>query len=101
MQNVQVVATYEQQENSAYLSGLDRTAKTVIDECAGLIHGALQHFTLKYHGSAQPGGSGSRWRDTYKKVEWSVREKERVQELREKLCRNTERLTLLNGLAVR
>ncbi|KAK4157476.1 hypothetical protein C8A00DRAFT_40188 [Chaetomidium leptoderma] len=98
---LQVVATYQERENSVYLTGLDNTTKAVVEQCASLIDAALHHFGTRYHGGLQPEGSGSKWRDAYKKIEWSVREKERLQELREMLRKNTERLTLLNGLAAR
>jgi hypothetical protein len=95
------VATYEAREPSAYLAGLDQATKAVVDECAGLIEQAIQHFGSRYHDSLRAEGSGNKWRDACKKVEWAVREKERLLELREKLRRNTERLTLLNGLVMR
>lgn len=95
------MATYEQHGRSVYLTELDRATKTVVEECAALIEGALQHFGTRYHGSLQTEGSGNKCRDAYKKIEWALREKERLLELREKLQRNTERLTLLNGLAAR
>ncbi|SPQ23306.1 da148293-8f97-42f1-93ff-fcc8079fafbe [Thermothielavioides terrestris] len=98
---LQVVATYEAREPSAYLAGLDQATKAVVDECAGLIEQAIQHFGSRYHDSLRAEGSGNKWRDACKKVEWAVREKERLLELREKLRRNTERLTLLNGLVMR
>lgn len=95
------MATYQERECSIHLSGLDNTTKVVVDECAGLIEEALQHFQTRYNGSLQPEGSGNRFRDAYKKVEWSFREPERLRGLREKLCTNTARLTLLNSLALR
>jgi hypothetical protein len=67
---------------------------------AGLIAEAFHHFfSTRYRSALQPGGSGSKWRDARKKFEWSFREPEMVRELRDKLRTNTERLTLLNGLA--
>jgi hypothetical protein len=94
------VATYQEREYSIYLTGLDNTTKAVVQECAGLIEEALQQFGARYESSLQPGGSGNKLRDAYKKVEWSVRERERLHDLREKLRKNTERLTMLNGLAI-
>ncbi|KAL1841536.1 hypothetical protein VTJ49DRAFT_6965 [Mycothermus thermophilus] len=98
---LQVVATYEQCGHSVYLNELDNATRAVVDECAGLIAGALEHFGGRYHVSLQPGGSESWLRDARKKVSWFLRERERVNELREKLNRNIQRLTLLNGLAIR
>jgi hypothetical protein len=98
----QVVSTYQQQENSIYLSELDRITKAVVEECASSIEGALRRFRDKYHGSLHHAeGSGSKLYDGYKKLEWAFREKEQLQGLREKLQRNTERLSLLAGLAAR
>ncbi|KAG7287105.1 hypothetical protein NEMBOFW57_006610 [Staphylotrichum longicolle] len=96
-----VAGSAKEYQDLLYLTELDRATKTVVEECAALIEGALQHFGTRYHGSLQTEGSGSKCRDAYKKIEWALREKERLLELREKLQRNTERLTLLNGLAAR
>ncbi|KAL2265059.1 hypothetical protein VTJ83DRAFT_7569 [Remersonia thermophila] len=98
---LQVILTYEQYEHSAYLNGLDNATRSVVDECAGLIVGALEHFGGRYHASLRPGGSGSWLRDAHKKASWFLRERERVKELREKLSRSVQRLTLLNNLALR
>jgi hypothetical protein len=95
----QVVSTYQQRENSIYLIEIDRITKAVVEECASSIDGALQRFGDKYHDNLRAEGSRSRLRDGYKKVEWAFREKELLQELREKLQRNTQRLSLLVGLA--
>lgn len=95
------MATYEQHGDSVYLTELDNTTKAVVEECAALIEGALQHFSTRYHGSLKAEIPGNKCRGVYKKLEWLFREKERLQELREKLHKNTERLTLLNGLAAR
>ncbi|GAB1309964.1 hypothetical protein MFIFM68171_00174 [Madurella fahalii] len=97
----QVVATYQEREYSVYLSSLDNATKAVVDDCAGLIEAALQHFGSRYQDNLRAGGSGNKWKDAYKKVEWSVKEKERLQELQEKLRQNTERLALLSVLAMR
>ncbi|KAK0743119.1 hypothetical protein B0T18DRAFT_175737 [Schizothecium vesticola] len=95
---LQVVSTYQQRENSIYLSELDRITKAVVEECASSIDGAVQRFGDKYHDNLQAEGSGSKLRDGYKKLEWAFREKERLQDLREKLQRSTQRLSLLVGL---
>ncbi|KAK4442462.1 hypothetical protein QBC34DRAFT_313009 [Podospora aff. communis PSN243] len=95
---LEVVSIYQQRENSIYLSELDRITKAVVEECASSIDGALKRFQHRYHESLQLEGSGSKLRDGYKKLEWAFREKERLQDLREKLQRNTQRLSLLVGL---
>jgi hypothetical protein len=98
---VQVVATYEGRANSRHLTDLDNATKLVVEECAGLIETALHHFSTRYGNSLQPGGSGSKWRDACKKIEWSLREPERIRELRERLQANMQKLDLLIGLAAR
>lgn len=92
--------TYQEREYSADVNGLDNVTRSVVGECAGLVEEALEHFGTRYHDSLQEGGSGNKLRDAFKKIEYSFREKERVHELREKLREGTEKLTLLNGLAV-
>jgi len=75
--------------NSVYLDELDRITKPVVIECSVLIDGVLQHFSGQYHKGLGAEDSGSRIRDGYKKIEWTFREKERLEHLREKLRRNT------------
>jgi len=98
---LQVIATYQEREHSVYLAQLDSVTKSVVKECTGLIDGAIQHLTSRYGDSLRPGGSGGKVRDAYKKAEWMLRDREWVQQLQEKLRRNTERLSFLNGLAAR
>jgi predicted RecB family endonuclease len=98
---MQVVATYEQHEPSSSLNTLDQVTKSVVDECGTLLQEAADRFIPRYHSSLQSGGSGRKIKDAYKKIEWSVREKERLHELRDKLRENTERLCLLTALAAR
>ncbi|KAK0631582.1 hypothetical protein B0T14DRAFT_467625 [Immersiella caudata] len=96
---LQVVSTYQQRESSIYLGELDRITKAVVSRCASSIDEALRRFQDKYHDNLRAEWSGSKFRDGYKKLEWSFRDKERLHNLREKLQRNTQRLTLLTGLA--
>ncbi|RSM18958.1 hypothetical protein CDV31_002281 [Fusarium ambrosium] len=98
---MQVVATYEKHESSTYLTGLDQASKSVVDQTASLIQDNLDHFQSRYKNSLQPGGSGKKWKDVYKKLEWSTRERERVRCLREKLRESAQRLQLLTNLAAR
>jgi hypothetical protein len=46
-------------------------------------------------------GSGKKIKDIYKRIEWSVREKERLKQLRDKLQEGVQRLSLLTTLAAR
>ncbi|KAK3349545.1 hypothetical protein B0T25DRAFT_482206 [Lasiosphaeria hispida] len=96
-----VVATYEQHEFSLSLESLARTTKTVVDECGSLIKQALDRLASKYNEALQPGGSGNKLKDGYRKVEWLVKEEDRLHELRGKLGKNTERLSVLVSLATR
>ncbi|KAI0134228.1 hypothetical protein BJ170DRAFT_609022 [Xylariales sp. AK1849] len=98
---MQVVATYQQHELTPYLDSIDIATKSVVDECATSIQETLDHVRPKYHASLRAGGSGSKMRDTYRKIEWSIREKERMQHLRDRLRDGIERLSLLTMLAAR
>ncbi|KAK9413534.1 hypothetical protein SUNI508_11856 [Seiridium unicorne] len=91
---VNVVATYEHY-SSPSLDDFDRLLHTVVQECHGLIHSSLNRLEPKYHDSLKPEGLGSRIKDGMRKVEWSVREKERVKELRDKLRTNGQRISIL------
>ncbi|KAM0440867.1 hypothetical protein ACHAPT_000169 [Fusarium lateritium] len=98
---MQVVETYESHESSHYLEGLDHASRCVVNQTASLIQDALDHFQSRYKNCLHPGGSGSKVKDVYKKLEWSTREKGRTQCLREKLQESTQRLALLTSLAAR
>ncbi|KAH7254936.1 hypothetical protein MRS44_016409 [Fusarium solani] len=98
---MQVVATYQQHEFSPYLDGLDKAVKSVIDQCGSLIQDTLEHIQPKYHESLRIGGSGKKINDIYRKIEWSMREKDRLRYTREKLQDGVQRLSLLTTLAAR
>ncbi|EXU97164.1 hypothetical protein X797_009783 [Metarhizium robertsii] len=83
--DVLVVATYQQHELSPCLQVLDDVSKSVVDECASLIQDILQHLRSRYGGSLGAEGSGKKIRDIVKRIEWSVRETQRLEKLREKL----------------
>ncbi|KAL2674038.1 hypothetical protein Neosp_012484 [[Neocosmospora] mangrovei] len=95
----QVVATYQQYELSPHLDGLDKEVKSVIDQCGSLIQDTLEHIQPKYRNSLRVGGSEKKIRDIYRKVEWSMREKDRLRHTREKLQDGVQRLSLLTALA--
>ncbi|RTE71534.1 hypothetical protein BHE90_014055 [Fusarium euwallaceae] len=96
-----VIATYEKHELNPYLEGLDAVSKSVVDQTTSLIQDALNHLQSRYRNSLHPEGSGNKLKDTYKKLEWSMRETERIRCLREKLQESMQRLSLLGSLAVR
>ncbi|KAL6411861.1 hypothetical protein AUP68_04240 [Ilyonectria robusta] len=98
---MQVVATYQQHESSPYLDGLDKAAKSVIDQCGSLIQDTLEHVHPKYYDSLRVGGSGKKVKDIYRKVEWMTRETDRLRHVREKLQDGVQRLSLLTTLAAR
>ncbi len=97
----QVVAIYPQHELTPYLGELDTVTKQVVEECADLIQKALARWQRKYGQALSPDGSGNVLKDASRKVEWYLREKERVAELRAQLDRGVQRMTLLSALAVR
>ncbi|KAH8774771.1 hypothetical protein F5883DRAFT_547581 [Diaporthe sp. PMI_573] len=93
---MQVAATYEA---SPFMADLARTTKSIVDECGTIMQEELSRLHGKYHDSLQPGGSGSKTRDTYKKVEFSVTERGKLQEAREKLKTRTQQLSTLAAIA--
>ncbi|KAK3896403.1 hypothetical protein C8A05DRAFT_20612 [Staphylotrichum tortipilum] len=98
---MQVVATYPQREFTPYLEGLDTSTKETVDDCAGLIREALDRWQKKYHQALASKGSGNALKDAGRKMEWFLREQERVAELQVKLSQGIQRLTLLSALAAR
>lgn len=96
---MQVIATYEQFENSPSLDSLRRVTKSIVDECGALVGEVLHRVRERYGESLQPGGSGNKARDAYKKLEFSVRETEKIRLLQESLNRVIGRLSLLSSCA--
>jgi hypothetical protein len=84
-----------------YLDGLDNVAKSVADQCGSVLRDALDHFHARYNDSLCLGGSGKKIKDIYKKLEWSVREKDQLHSLRRRLQDGVQRLTLLTALTVK
>ncbi|KAJ4147159.1 hypothetical protein LMH87_001704 [Akanthomyces muscarius] len=97
----EVVATYQQHELSPHLQGLDRVSQSVVEKCTTLIQDMLGHLTSRYGSCLSVQGSGWMMRDAYKRVEWCVREKERIQNLRNGLQEGVQTLSLLTSLAIR
>ncbi|KAM3534343.1 hypothetical protein MY4038_002441 [Beauveria bassiana] len=98
---MQVVATYQQHELGTPLHVLDSVTKSVVDQFTTLIQDALDHLQSRYGSNLTKEGSGNKAKDIYKKVEWSVREKDRLRILHEKLQVGMERLNLLSTLSAR
>ena len=96
----QVIAIYEQYESSPGLIELDTEVQRVIESCTELIQNASSHFRRKYEASMMPSGSGNVMKNMTKKVEFAVREKSNIQELRDKIRSKIETLTLLMNITV-
>lgn len=71
----------------------------MIDECSSLVGEVLLNVRVRYGESLQSGGSGNKIKDVYKRVEFSLREKEKLQLLQEKLNGGIGRLSLLSSCA--
>ncbi|KAL6850700.1 hypothetical protein ACO1O0_007825 [Amphichorda felina] len=95
---MQVVATYQQHELSPSLQVLDDISRLVVDECTAHIQEALEHFRLRYGNSLGVGGSGKKIQDIAKRIEWSMREPQKLGVLRNKLHEGTQKLSLLMSL---
>ncbi|KAK7959484.1 uncharacterized protein PG986_004338 [Apiospora aurea] len=97
----QIVEENRQFESCPSLANLSIETKSIVNECATLIQNALDRWFPKYQQNLQPGGSGSSVKDAFRKIEWSLREKQGIQELQDKLRKNTERLALIIGITSR
>lgn len=80
---------------------LDRVTKAVVDQFTTLIQDALGHLQSRYGSSLMRGGSGSKAKDIYKRVEWCMREKDQLRILRERLQEGMQRLNILIALSAR
>ncbi|VUC26916.1 unnamed protein product [Clonostachys rosea] len=96
---MQVVVTYEKAEASPLMADLATTIKSIIDECGKIMQEELSRLRVKYHDGLQPGGSGSKSTDMYKKMKFGVTEKEQLREVREKLGTRTQQLSTLVAIA--
>ncbi|KAJ2975276.1 hypothetical protein NQ176_g5608 [Zarea fungicola] len=98
---VGVVATFQQHEFNPCIQVLDNVSKSVVQKCTTLIHDTLDHLQARYGSSLTKGGSGNKARDVIKRVEWCLREKDRIQALQNALREGVQRLALLSNLAAR
>ncbi|KAL8366010.1 hypothetical protein RB595_004679 [Gaeumannomyces hyphopodioides] len=95
-----VIATYERREQaSPSLLALERDIGLAVHECGGLIKAALDKLTGRYGDSLGHGGSGNKLKDAYKRIEFTLREKDDLASLRRKLSETTARISLLSVLA--
>lgn len=79
------------------MQGLHDTVKKIIDDCTSKLEAARDTWLQKYGRHFRPQGSGSRVKDSYKKVR-STWEKGEVEKFREELRKNVQRLALLVSL---
>lgn len=94
----QVIATYEQHEASPYLHDLNVASRDVVEQCSHHMMDVYKHFTERYGNTLDPGGSGNKFRDICKKVQWSTSEGERIACLKDRLRDGITRLNLLGNL---
>ncbi|ROV98050.1 hypothetical protein VMCG_07055 [Cytospora schulzeri] len=96
---MQVVATYEQHDNSVFMNELGRVSRDVVNQCGDLILQEINRLEARYGDYIRAQGSQSKVKRAYKMLEMSLREKESFCNLQDKLRMNTERLSLLTALA--
>jgi hypothetical protein len=95
----QVIATYQQFQPSPWLDGLANVTKSIVAECSSLLQEVLAFVQGKYGDSLQPGGSGNTIKDICKKLEFSLKERDKIQLLNRKLNNAAGRLGLLSSCA--
>jgi hypothetical protein len=93
-----VVITCHERGASPALAELDRVTKKSADECSILLRDELERLSKRYSKSLQTGGSGNALIDMYKKAKFAT-ERETINALRKKLCRDTQSIVVLVGLA--
>ncbi|PMD65619.1 uncharacterized protein K444DRAFT_625172 [Hyaloscypha bicolor E] len=91
---LQVVALWQNYENSPELEALGKTTKEAIEDWRDTLLAFRLKVDKKYGASLCTGGSGNWLKDASKKVAW-LKEKEDVLELRRKLQSASDVLTLL------
>jgi hypothetical protein len=78
---------------------LGTVTKQIVDECAMLIQDIWTKNMAKYDSSLGKRSLLNTFATGYKKLEWLIREKDKVLKLQEKLKANTSRLSLLIAAA--
>ncbi|KAI1879523.1 hypothetical protein JX265_002477 [Neoarthrinium moseri] len=95
----EVIATFQGYEASPILDTLNRVSTEIAEECGTLVQETLDRVTNRYDASLSSGKSQGRLKDGLKKLEWAIRERDKVSELQEKLVRDSARLSMLASLA--
>ncbi|EJT69297.1 hypothetical protein GGTG_12916 [Gaeumannomyces tritici R3-111a-1] len=78
---------------------LERDVELAVHECGDLIKAALDKLINRYGDCLGKGESGNKLKDAYKKIEFTLREKDDLIGLRRKLSETTARISLLSVLA--
>jgi hypothetical protein len=96
---VQVIATYQIHDSSAWFDNIDDLTKASVDGCAATMREVLE-LLAKYDCSLQAGGSGNSVKDAFKKIRW-LGEKEKIAEFRQRLKTGTDKILILLNLATK
>ncbi|KAH8165437.1 hypothetical protein CIB48_g2818 [Xylaria polymorpha] len=96
-----VIETYQQHEVTPLFTSLDAITKAIIDDCGCLMQDVLEKLVPRYGQSLGDARSKYNIKGFVKKIEWSLRETERVEKLREKLHRNSQLLGMLISITTR
>lgn len=93
------IETFQVYENNEWLNTLANVTKDIINECGSLIGEVSGRYRQKYQ-ALDSDGSWHNVKSLFQKVEFSVRETERIQLLHDKLNNAIGRLSLLTSCAI-
>jgi hypothetical protein len=95
----QVVALWQNYEDSPELTELGRITKESVEDTRGILVAFRVKFDKKYGVSLCPGGTGRWLKDASKKVIW-LKEKDDIAALRRKLQTASDTITMLTLAAM-
>lgn len=83
------------------MRSLDDEIRRVVKDCTEFITQASNRLRPKYHSSLAPGGSGSVFRDTSKKLQFHIFDRDFLTIIRDQFAAYTRKITFLIVMAIR
>ena len=99
--NIQVADAYSEHGGHPQLTGLDSLAEEVIVDCERLILEFIDRWEHKFEESLGARRPVRKAKKVWRSIQWSLQEREKVRELREKLGQTAQSITLIATLTAK
>lgn len=96
---IQVADAFSENDTYPQIADLHSLTDEAISDCESLILEFLDRWEEKYEDGLGARRPAKRAKKAWRSIEWSLRERERVQTLRDKLNQTVQTVTLLGNLA--